>query len=137
MNGIDSSMSELRLTEKSRGNGNVVRNVLVILLSLLVWTLEVFLIVSLRASQPPNRLSMWYYSLPLFHLLPWAAGLQALRKIKRGLAEGTSTLAGTHLAYEIVISLLTTTYVVLGSVEAAGMLTYRLSALHSSSSLFQ
>jgi hypothetical protein len=135
MNG--SRMTELSPSENGLGGGVATRNVFVILVSVLVWTLEVFLIVSLRASQPPHQLSVWFYSLPVFHLLPWAVGLQALGKIKNALGKGTIPTSGAHLAYGVVLSLLTATYVALGSAETMGMLAYRLSALHSSGSLCQ
>jgi hypothetical protein len=137
MNGIASPITELRPNEKRFGSSVVSRNTFVILISVLVWTMEVFLILSLRASKPPYQLSMWFYSLPVFHLLPWAVGLQALGKIKKALSEGTVVVSGAHLAYGIVLSLLIATYVVLGSAETMGMLTYRLSALHACGSPYQ
>ncbi len=132
MNGIASRMTELRPSENGLGEGVATRNSIVILVSVLAWTLEGFLIVSLSVSRPPHQLSIWFYSLPAFHLLPWAVGLQALRKIKNALGKGTIPTSGAHLAYGVVLSLLTATYVVLGSAETMGILAYRLCALHSS-----
>jgi hypothetical protein len=109
--------------------------VFLILISILVLTLEVFLIVSLRGSRPPYQLSMWFYSLPVFHLLPWAVGIQALGKIRKALSTGSISTSGAQLASGVVVSLLIATYIVLGSAETMGMLAYRLAALHCNGSV--
>jgi len=74
MSGILSRMTESGRSENALGGSAATRNAFVILVSVLAWTLEVLLIVSLKVSQPPYVLSMWLYSLPLLYLLPWAGG---------------------------------------------------------------
>jgi hypothetical protein len=111
--------------ENYLGSNAVIRNLFVVFITVLVWTMEAFLILSLRVSPLSSPLSVWIYSLPAFHLLPWAAGMQVLIKTKRAVTARRICPPSANLIYSTVLVLLVASYLALGSAETIPMLIYR------------
>lgn len=109
----------------------VLRNGLLALVSILVLLTDVVLILFVRSVHPPPLLAVLFYLFPAFHLLPWAAGLQALRLLRRAEGNGTIDPNGAKLGYEIVLGLLFATYVVLGAGEQLAISAYAVFTIHA------
>lgn len=95
-------------------------------ISLIAWTFAALLFIVLRNIQLPTSLSAWNYLLPLFHLLPWAAGIQCVRKIQKAFKSGVIDTASAGLSYSIAIALLSATYVVMCLGEVITIFAFRL-----------
>jgi hypothetical protein len=111
----------LAMTGKYFGSSRPVRIVLLVLISLVVGTFELFLLLIVRHLPPtfPFPVPMTLYWLPLVHLLPWFAGLTYWRKVRHALVKGEISATAAELSYSVIIALLLVTYVVLANFEIA------------------
>ncbi len=120
-----------RPTPDTRGEGyfgssRAQRRAFVVLVSILAWMYFVLLAAVVWSMHPPFPSSAMYYGFVIAHLLPWAAGLRNLRRVRRALYEGEMEAAGAHLAYSIVLATLINTYVVLCFGETLALASGRL-----------
>lgn len=118
-------MPGLHQTNKYFGASLRVRWTLLVLISFLVWTLEVFLLIMFRSVRAPMRVPISFWPLPLVHLLPWVAGMQWLRRVNRAVRRGIVNSNAANLCYSIILALLSVTYVGLCSFELAFGLAWR------------
>jgi hypothetical protein len=106
-----------RLGEQRSYHGGLPRRLLLLgLISLLVLTFEVFLLLTIGRVRS-LRLPMAAYLLPVFHLLPWLAGLSCWARVRRSGTKGEISPSAADLCYRVIIALLSATYVVLGLFE--------------------
>jgi hypothetical protein len=104
---------------KSFGHSAAARTLLFGLVSILMLTLEVFLLVALSSERTNPIVHMFMYLLPIVHALPWLAGIQCLRKAKRAFRDELINRDAASLCYSVIIALLAAAYVVLGTCEIA------------------
>jgi hypothetical protein len=110
----------LEMTGKYFGSSRPVRMVLFVLVSLVAGSFELFLLLIVTHLPPAFRgLPMLFYWLPLFHALPWLAGLACWGKVRHALVKGEVSTSAAELSYSVIIALLSVTYVVLASFEVA------------------
>jgi hypothetical protein len=117
--------------QESRYLGNIPiwKMILLILISILAWALAVLLFLALRPARLSYPFTVLAYAFPVFHLMPWAAGMLSLRKIRGQSRAKAIEPAAAALARSIVTGLLSATYVVLCYGELMTILTYKLQGL--------
>jgi hypothetical protein len=114
-------MMALEMTGKYFGSSRPVRIVLLVLISLVAGSFELFLLLIVTHLPPtfPFPVPMMSYWLPLVHLLPLFAGLTYWRKVRHALVKGEISATAAELSYSVIIALLLVTYVVLANFEIA------------------
>jgi len=102
--------------------GQPMRGVLIALVSALAGTFELFLLRTVRSAPALLPWTILNYLLPIFHALPWLAGLSCWTRVGRALNRGVITPSGADLCYGVIIALLSTAYGVMGYLELLLML---------------
>jgi len=85
--------------------------------SLVVWTFEIFLLMTAGRLASLTHPPIEGYLAPLFQLVPWFAGLKWWRKVRRAEREGRIATRAAELCYDVIIGTLLATYVILGYFE--------------------
>jgi len=94
------------------------RNVVLIVASVLAWLSEGLLLFSLwSARYAPAGASLSRLLIPLFHLLPWFAGMKWLWNVRRAVRSGALDAAGAEKCHEIISDFMLAAYMALTFVE--------------------
>jgi hypothetical protein len=101
------------------GHKPAARMLLFVLVSTLMLTQEAFLLFALESNRTDSIAFIYTYLLPLVHVLPWLAGVQCLRKTKQAAHDDLINPDAAGLCYSVIIALLATVYVALGTFELA------------------
>jgi hypothetical protein len=108
------------------------RNLWFILVSAIAWLMALNLFEFLLDHRLPLRIPVGQfeqYYLPIFHLLPWFAGIRWILRIRKRLAVRAIDAPTADLAHTIVVELLVATYIVLDLIEALAISSYHHSVL--------
>jgi len=115
---IDAMSSTTQLSQQQRGYfGGRSQGIFLALVSLLAGAFEVFLLLIVRRVSLSIHVPAPAYLLPLFHLLPWLAGLSCWSSVRRSRIKGAISPTAADLCYSMIIALLAATYVALGFME--------------------
>ena len=85
--------------------------------SLVAWMFEILLLLTAGRMASITHPAIEGYLAPLFHLLPWFAGLKWWRKIRQSERQGRIATSAAEICYDAIIGTLLTAYVVLGYFE--------------------
>lgn len=99
--------------------GGRARSLLLAFVSLLAGTFEIFLLLTVSRVPLSIHFPIVAYLLPLFHMLPWLAGLSCWHAVRRARIKGSVSPLAADLCYGVIGALLSATYVVLGCMELA------------------
>jgi len=86
-------------------------------ISLLAWTFEIFLLITAGRVASLTHAPIEGYLAPLFHLVPWLAGLKWWRKVKRAERDGRIATNAADLCFDAIIAMLLSAYIILGYFE--------------------
>jgi len=86
-------------------------------ISLLAWTFEIFLLITAGRVASLTHPPIEGYLAPLFHLVPWLAGLKWWRKVKRAERDGRIATNAADLCYDAIIGTVLSAYIILGYFE--------------------
>ena len=110
------------------GESVPVRTAILALITALAWFSAILLAAVLRFHNSSQLMAAGRYILPIYQVLPWLAGLQCWRKVRRAQTAELINANGASLCYSIILALLSVTYVVLVSGEIAAVLVCKIGA---------
>ena len=87
-------------------------------ISIVAWSSEVALLVTLWSTRTTRTGLLLFYMLPVLHVLPWLVAMQHLWKVRRGVRNGALDAAGASMSYRTIVDVLFAVYLALAVIES-------------------